>query len=211
MEYTSINGDEIYESEDEKAVFIIDNGTEKMVGSTAEMIRIIFIDDRKCIERTQIMSSKSLGNRKSITLLEKPSLRPISFSDYSEEIQTLKAKYENDRVHISRSDTEEIVNLTNSCYDTFSVELLMRTLPLELGYSLKLHCFNATLVSEVVVNISVIGSEEVLRCPGEYVEAWKVETYFDETLQYYWVDSVNKELLKQSSLIGEGQILEFRR
>ena len=211
MEYTGISGEVLFETEDKKAVYVIENGNEEKVGTTAEVIKIVRINGKEAIERTQTLNSDILGNRKSITLVDKYSLKPISFTDYSGEIITLRAAYDDQVVHITIPDKEETVKLVNNCFDTYSIELLLRALPLKLGYSLKLNCFNATLGLEVSVRINVIGSEKVLRDSKEYIDAWKVETYFGETLQYYWVDTFHNELLKQSSLIGEGLILEFRR
>jgi hypothetical protein len=211
VKYRKISGEVLSESEDEKAIYMIENGNEAMVGATTEIVKIVLLNDREAIERTQTLNSDVLGNRKSITLVDKSSFRPISFTDYSGDIQTLRATYDDNEVTITGSNKEEKVKLVNNCFDTFSVEVILRTLPLEPGYSLKINCFNATLGKEVAVNIRVLGSEQVLRYPDEYTDAWKVETYFGETLQYYWIDTLHKELLQQSSVIGEGLVLEFRR
>ncbi|MDX8342236.1 hypothetical protein [Rossellomorea sp. YZS02] len=108
-------------------------------------------------------------------------------------------------------NSKKTIKLHGDCVDTFSVELILRVLPLKSGYSLQLNGFNATLESEVDIHIQVVESERVKRGLDDFVDAWKVKTYFGETLQYYWIDPANKELLKQSSQIGDGLVLEFRR
>ncbi|WP_214769599.1 MULTISPECIES: hypothetical protein [unclassified Exiguobacterium] len=46
---------------------------------------------------------------------------------------------------------------------------------------------------------------------GEHLETLCVHVAFGERVQYYWIDPVKRELLKQSSQIADGISLEFRR
>ncbi|MCA1057649.1 hypothetical protein LCL96_01800 [Rossellomorea aquimaris] len=206
-----ISAETLVETEDEKGIYLIENGKEKRIGSTTEKIKFIRINGRDAIERAQTLNSEMLGNKKGITIMEKAAFKPISFTDYLNDSQQLKAEYGNEGVHITIEDNKNTIKLNGDYVDTFSVELILRVLPLKSGYSLQLDGFNATLESEVDIYIQVVELEQVKRGFEEFVDAWKVKTYFGETLQYYWIDPASKELLKQSSQIGEGLVLEFRR
>ncbi|KAA0563525.1 hypothetical protein F0342_11970 [Bacillus sp. CH30_1T] len=157
------------------------------------------------------MISDILGNRKGITIIEKSTFKPISFTDYLNGNQNVRAEYGYDDVHITIGDERKTIKLNGNCFDTFSVELILRVLPLKSGYSLRLNGFNATLESDVAIYIQVLELERVNRGLGDFVDAWKVKTNFGDTVQFYWVDTRRTELLKQSSEIGDGLILEFRR
>jgi hypothetical protein len=206
-----ISAEALVETKDVKDIYLIENGKETKVGSTTEKIRFVRINGRDAIERVQTLNSDVLGNRKGITIIEKTTFRPISFTDYVNGTQQVKAEYSDEGVHISIKDNEKSIKLNGDFVDTFSVELILRVLPLKSGYSLRLNGFNATLESEVDIHIQVVDSERVNRGFDDFVDAWKVKTYFGDTLQYYWIDSASKELLKQSSQIGDGLVLEFRR
>ncbi len=206
-----ISAEALVEIEDEKDIYLIENGREKKVGVTTEKIKFVRIDGREAIEREQTLNSDVLGDRKGITIMEKATCKPISFTDYSNGSHLVKAEYDEAGVHISIGNSKKTIKLHGDCVDTFSVELILRVLPLKSGYSLQLNGFNATLESEVDIHIQVVESERVKRGLDDFVVAWKVKTYYGETLQYYWIDPANKELLKQSSQIGDGLVLEFRR
>jgi hypothetical protein len=206
-----ISGASLSETGDEKDIYFIENGIETKVGSTTEKIKFVRINGQDAIERVQTLASDVLGNRKGITIIEKATCKPISFTDYVKGSQHVKAEYGDEGVHIVLENSEKTVKLNGDYVDTFSVELILRVLPLKSGYSLQLNGFNATLEAEVDIHIQVVESERVKRGFDEFIDAWKVKTYFGEILQYYWIDSDNKELLKQSSEIGDGLILEFRR
>lgn len=206
-----ISAEALVETEDVKDIYLIENGKEKKVGSTTEKVKFVRINGREAIERVQTLNSDIIGNRRSITVIEKATCKPISFTDYLNGSQHVKAEYGDEGVHIKIKDSEKTINLNGYYVDTFSVELILRVLPLKPGFSLQMNGFNATIESEVDIHIQVVESERVNRGFDEYVDVWKVKTYFGETLQYYWIDPANKELQKQSSRIGDGLVLEFRR
>ncbi|RIW30409.1 hypothetical protein D3H55_16885 [Bacillus salacetis] len=207
----TLSGEGLIETQDKKDIFIIENGLKKRVGFTTESLRFIHSDGRNAIERIQLLSSEVLGNRKGVTVVEKAAFQPISFTDYVDEIMNLKAEYKNGIVNITTEAGEVSRFDATGCFDSFSVELILRALPLEAGYSAAFKAFNATIKAVVEINLEVLQSEKIRKSKDELTDAWKVKTCFGETVQYYWVDPVNKELLKQSSDIGKGVILEFRR
>ena len=52
-----ISGALLSETEDEKDIYLIENGKEKKVGSTTEKIKFVRINGREAIEREQTLNS----------------------------------------------------------------------------------------------------------------------------------------------------------
>ncbi|TMU85043.1 hypothetical protein FGG79_14210 [Bacillus sp. BHET2] len=207
-----ISIEDLCEARDEKEVFLIEEGVERKVGETTEEIQFIEVDGKSAIKRVQTLTSDLLGNRKGVTVVERTSFKPISFTDYINNQIRMKAVYRDGEVHVVANDDLKIIKLkSDGCVDTFSIELVLRVIPFTSGFFMKLKGFNSTIESEIPIRIEVLELESIHKGEGIITDAWKVKTYFGDTLQYYWIDSEHKELLKQSSYIGEGRVLEFRR
>ncbi|MDX8342237.1 hypothetical protein [Rossellomorea sp. YZS02] len=61
-----ISAEALVETEDEKDIYLIENGREKKVGVTTEKIKFVRIDGREAIEREQTLNSDVLGDRKAL-------------------------------------------------------------------------------------------------------------------------------------------------
>ncbi|MGD6801835.1 hypothetical protein FZC79_15520 [Rossellomorea vietnamensis] len=207
----NLNGNLLTESFDEKEIFLIQNGKEHKAGTTTEKLKYIEVNGHKAIERVQTLSSPIIGNRKGVTVVDRHTLKPISFTDFVDGVQKHKALYKNDAVHITDDNNRESVQTLNHSFDTFSVEMILRVLPLKEGFSIEFQGFNPASASAVDIYVETAEMERVKRNSLEMANAWKVKTFYGETLQYYWIDNVQRELLKQSSDIGEGITMEFRR
>jgi hypothetical protein len=206
------NTQKLLEAKDSKDVFLIENGVEKKIGETTEEIRYIQVDGKLAILREQVLRSKVIGNRRGITIVERDSFKPISYTDYSGENPNIRALYMSGEVEVTTSTGVKIIQLEcDSCLDVFSIEMILRVVPLKSGYSMQCHAFNAILESEVDIYIEVQEKEAVHRGEGNYSNAWKIKVGFEDVIQYYWIDTEQKSLLKQSSQIGEEKQLEFKR
>jgi hypothetical protein len=170
------------------------------------------VDGKSAIYREQLLHSGVLGNRKGILVVEKDTFKPISFTDYSEETLNVRAEYRSGEVEVITNTGAKNIKLESDfCLDVFSIEMILRIIPLKIGYSIQCQAFNAILESKVDIYIEVLEKEAVQNGSGNYSVAWKVKVRFGDTVQLYWIDTDQKELLKQSSQIGEGKQLEFRR
>ncbi len=207
----NLDGNVLTESYDTKGIYLIQNGKEQQAGTTSEQLTFIEVNGQKAIERVQILSSHIIGHRKGVTIVDRQSLKPISFTDFVDGVQKHKAVYKNDVVHLTDEHNRKSVQAISNFYDTFSVELILRVLPLEESYSIGFQGFNPVSASAVDIYVETAGLERVKRNSAELVDAWKVKTFFGDTLQYYWIDTSHRELLKQSSEIGEGITMQFRR
>ncbi|MFD1019611.1 hypothetical protein [Thalassobacillus hwangdonensis] len=192
--FDNLDAEGLPETRDEKEVYLIENGIEQKVGVTFEELTIISIKDREVVRRKQTLTSELLGNREIIVLADRSTLLPISFENFMEGVKTIEFNYPTPPQH----------------FDTFSVELILRLLPLAYDYAVQLNSFNPVKQANQTIDIQVVDLEKVIRSTGETAKAWKVKVYFGDTLQYYWVDRTHKELLKQVSQIDETTTMEFR-
>lgn len=199
------------ESVDQKKVVLVEQGMENMIGMTEEKIKPITIHGRKVIKREQILDSKVMGNRQDITIVERESFKPVSYFSYTDDLQ-IEAMYQNHQVLIRKGTEKKTIQLNNQgCFDSFSVEMLLRILPLQTGHTFRLHAFHAHAEQEMMIQIEVEGKEEVTAGKNNLSTAWKVKTCFGTKPQYYWIDGMTREILKQAASVGKGVHLEFRR
>ncbi|MFD1738862.1 hypothetical protein ACFSCX_20315 [Bacillus salitolerans] len=200
------------ESQDRKDVILIKNGIVKNVGTTYEKISYLSNDGFEFIQREQVLTSDVLGDRKGITVVEKNSFKPISYTSYSNGKVDIKTIYFDEKVQITKKSQEKYIYLTDKeVFDSFSVEMILRVLPLEVGYMASLNAFKTPIESEIKITVEVVGKELINNGEDILLDSWKLKTYFGETFQYYWVSEKSKELLKQSSQIEDGVFLEFIR
>ncbi|MFZ3579228.1 hypothetical protein [Virgibacillus sp. DJP39] len=205
-----IQWDSMGESKDIKDVYLIENGIEKIVGTTTEVIKYLTLNGQQVIHREQVLTSDLLGDRKGITIVERNSFKPVSYSSYLDG-KEVKCVYKGDYVQIRNNTQEKSILLKDKhSFDSFSVEMILRILPLKLEYATSFNAFKTSIESEIKIQIQVVGKEPIGKGENICSESWKVKTYFGDTFQYYWISVESKKLIKQSSQIGEGLLLEFR-
>ncbi|MGG4547592.1 hypothetical protein ABER02_07360 [Rossellomorea marisflavi] len=125
--------------------------------------------------------------------------RPLSVEDSGGGV---RAVYAGDHVIIEREGGERRISLHHVPVDTFSVELLLRTLPLEGGYVQSFHAFNVLKEEEQLIEIHADEQPD---------GSFKVRVEFGAMTQWYWIRTDTRELLKQSSEPAPGLEMEFRR
>ncbi len=112
---------------------------------------------------------------------------------------------------ITRGNEQSVLPIRTKSVDLFSIELLLRVLPLAVDSTLSFSGFSAVSGREVPIQVNPLRNELLTTESGEHVETLCVHVTFGERIQYYWIDPVKRELLKQSSQIADGVSLEFRR
>ncbi|VXC27423.1 MutT/NUDIX family protein (modular protein) [Bacillus sp. 349Y] len=185
-------------SEDVKHVYLIEEGVERIIGETRE--RISFEEGGALLVREQTLISEEMGDRRTVTRLMAATNRPLSVEDTGG--GGVRAVYAGDHVMIERDGGEERVSLHHLPIDTFSVELLLRTLPLDGGYVRSFHAFNVHKGEEQLIEI---------HADEQASGSFKVRVEFGATTQWYWIRSDTGELLKQYSEPAPGLQVEFRR
>lgn len=201
----------LIEGQDEKLVYWIEQGESVQIGQTYETIRLEKTAHQSILVREQELVSEKIGNRTIRLTMDAESYAPLEFVEYQDGVQTVHALYRADEVVITRGHEKSVLSIHAETVDLFSIELLLRALPLTVDSTLSFNGFSAVTGREVPIQVHPLRHELLTTESGEQVETLCVHVTFGERIQYYWIDLVKRELLKQSSQIADGVSLEFRR
>lgn len=201
----------LIEGQDEKQVYWIEKGESVQIGQTYETIWLEKTSYQSILVREQELVSEKIGNRTIRLTMDAESYAPLEFVEYQEGVQTVHALYRTDEVVITRGNEQSVLPIRTKSVDLFSIELLLRVLPLAVDSTLSFSGFSAVSGREVPVQVQPLRYDLLMTESGEHVETLCVHVAFGERVQYYWIDPVKRELLKQSSQIADGISLEFRR
>lgn len=201
----------LIEGQDEKQVYWIEKGESVQIGQTYETIRLEKTSHQSILVREQELVSEKIGNRTIRLTIDAESHAPLEFVEYQAGVQTVHALYRADEVVITRGNEQSVLSIHTETVDLFSIKLLLRALPLTVDSTLSFNGFSAVSGREVPIQVHPLRNELLTTESGEHVETLCVHVTFGERIQYYWIDPVKRELLKQSSQIADGVSLEFRR
>jgi len=201
----------LIEGQDEKQVYWIEQGEAVQIGQTYETIRLEKTAHQSILVREQELVSEKIGNRTIRLTIDAEDCAPLEFVEYQAGVQTVHALYRADEVVITRGGAQSVLPIRTESVDLFSIELLLRALSLTVDSTLSFSGFSAVSGREVPVQVNPLRYDLLMTESGEHVETLCVHVAFGERVQYYWIDPVKRELLKQSSQIADGISLEFRR
>lgn len=201
----------LIEERDKKQVYWIEQGESVQIGQTYETIRFEKTAHQSILVREQELVSEKIGNRTIRLMIDAEDYAPLEFFEYQDGVQTVYASYGGDEVVITRGNEQSVLPIRTKSVDLFSIELLLRVLPLAVDSTLSFSGFSAVSGREVPVQVQPLRYDLLMTESGEHVETLCVHVTFGERIQYYWIDPVKRELLKQSSQIADGVSLEFRR
>ena len=201
----------LIEGQDEKQVYWIEQGESVQIGQTYETIRLEKTAHQSILVREQELVSEKIGNRTIRLTMDAESYAPLEFVEYQDDVQTVHALYRVDEVIITRDGAQSVLHIHTESVDLFSIELLLRALPITVDSTLSFNGFSAVSGREVPIRVNPLRNELLTTESGEHVKTLCVHVAFGERIQYYWIDPVKRELLKQSSQIADGVLLEFRR
>lgn len=199
---------------DTKRVVLTQAGIDRAAGTTTETIDTIEVDGRPALRRTQTLESDLLGQREATTVVARATFEPISHHD-AHAGQALSIRYDGMTVAgtLQRQDGRvEPIHLTlpRPVFDSHSVEMVLRVLPLTTGYSARLPAFHTNTMRVIWITLRVQGAETV-NAGGEEEDAWILQVDFGHAQQTYWIGQMSRELLKQSSVLEAGTTLTFIR
>lgn len=201
----------LIEGQDEKQVYWIEQGESVQIGQTYETIRVEKTAHQSILVREQELVSEKIGNRTIRLTMDAESYAPLEFVEYQDDAQTVHALYRADEVVITRGGAQSVLPIRTESVDLFSIELLLRALPLTVDSTLSFNGFSAVSGLAVPIQVRPLRHEFLMTESGKNIETLCVHVAFGERVQYYWIDPVKQELLKQSSQIADGISLEFRR
>jgi hypothetical protein len=208
----SIAWNSFSECSDLKKVVWIENGIQTVIGSTSEEVVVDKGKDLLYRKQELMFSNPNKPNRTVNLTVQLPTFEPLTCTDLGQ--RNVYLDYHSNVVEVAFEDEgiekTKKHSLEDGVFDLFSVELLLRLLPLEMGYKNEIKVFNHMVNDTVIVRLEVLGLEKIFDGERE-VDAWCVPVYIGGNLQTYWVSKDTKELLKQSVKIGDGVFFEFVR
>jgi hypothetical protein len=208
----SIAWNSFSECSDLKKVVWIENGIQTVIGSTSEEVVVDKGKDLLYRKQELMFSDPNKPNRTVNLTVQLPTFEPLTCTDLGQ--RNVYLDYHSNVVEVAFEDEgiekTKKHSLEDGVFDLFSVELLLRLLPLEMGYKNEIKVFNHMVNDTVIVRLEVLGLEKIFDGERE-VDAWCVPVYIGGNLQTYWVSKDTKELLKQSVKIGDGVFFEFVR
>jgi hypothetical protein len=201
-----------HECSDLKKVVWIENGSQTVIGSTIEEVVVDHAKDLLYRKQELKFSDPNKPNRTVSLTLQLPTFEPVTCTDMGPRNVYLDYHSNSVEVAFEEEGIRKTKNhsLEDGVFDLFSIELLLRLLPLEMGYENEVKAFNHMVNDSIIVRIEVIGIEKIFDGKLE-VDAWRVPVYMGESLQTYWVSKDSRELLKQSVKVGDGVFFEFVR
>lgn len=206
---SSVNWSLFNETEDKKIVLIREGNFVEQVGYTTEQIVLFQEKDKIFLKRTQLLRSDFLGNIEAITTLSRSTFLPIYHESFANG-KSLKADYRDNSVTVISSSTIEKA-LEQPVFENHSIEMVIRLLPLQLGYATTIAAFQPNKRKIINVRVHVLAKEAVKQSGMVMVEAWKLEVDFEGQIQYYWIGLKKKELLKQVTDISATKQMIFER
>ncbi len=132
------------------------------------------------------------------------------FEGFSKGVLGNKVKYEKDHIQIfidslGTKDTKEIP-INNFVYDSNQVDLLLRRLPLNEGYSTSLSTFNIATGNIIKVEVRVTGIETV-KVPAGTFECYCVELVMDSKMKVnFWISTDEKRYVAKYDLGAQGSV-----
>ncbi len=193
-----------------KTGYWIEKGESVQIGQTYETIRLEKTSHQSILVREQELVSEKIGNRTIRLTMNAESYAPLEFVEYQAGVQTVHALYRTDEVVITRGNEQSVLPIrkkvlicfqSNCCCEYYHWLLIRRSR----------YGFSAVSGREVPIQVQPLRNDLLMTESGEHLETLCVHVAFGERVQYYWIDPVKRELLKQSSQIADGVSLEFRR
>ncbi len=141
------------EGQDEKQVYWIEKGESVQIGQTYETIRLEKTSHQSILVREQELVSEKIGNRTIRLTMDAESYAPLEFVEYQAGVQTVHALYRADEVVITRGNEQSVLSIYAETVDLFSIELLLRALPLAVDSTLSFSGFSAVSGREVPIQV----------------------------------------------------------
>jgi len=204
---------------DEKRVYLEQGGQRRDIGRTTEEITIDRTGEAPVLTRVQRLESPELGAISVRLRLHAETFEPIELDavlpDATAGTRTIGLRYDGRRVAASASgpagDTvRTTVQLAQPAFDAYSIELILRLLPLREEYAARFPVYSQRSGLRWVT-ARVVGSERVSAGGGRTADAWVVETDFGDSPVRYWIGKFSPELLKQLSEVAPGMRITFER
>lgn len=189
-----------------KRVFLIEGGTTRTVGTTSEVLSIEMERGVPSLRRVQTLDSRELGMLRVEVLMSPSTLAPLR-SQSAGLLGASALAYHEGEVRGSIADvggsaTAVAHPLDRPVFDAYAVEVILRTLPLQVGYEVRIPAYVAPARAVVPV---------VARVEALDGGAWRVAADFGTLRSTYWIEAETRTFLRQDIPLSSGATLSFRR
>ena len=197
---------------DEKQIFLVEAGEREYIGMAYEEIVSIDISRQAGLRRSQVIKSNEIGHRQAATEVFRDTFQPHRHIDITDEYR-LNVVYQRGNVKGEmKCINGEIKNinqvLSPHIFDAHSIEMVLRMLPLEKGFSVNLPAFHGAKNVGMEVEVEVRGRENY-RTSTTDTDAWIVNTAWNDSRQVYWISVDESKILRQSTWVEDEVRLDF--
>jgi hypothetical protein len=194
---------------DRKRVLLTEGGRTRTVGTTSEVLSIETERGVSRLRRVQTLDSRELGMLRAEVLMSPSTFAPFR-SQSAGLLGDSTLAYHEGEVRGSVADRDGSATavahvLDRPVFDAYAVEVILRTLPLEMGYEIEIPAYVHRARGVVPVAVRV---ESLESCAEE--RAWRVAVDFGALRSTYWIGAESRLFLRQDIPLSSGATLSFR-
>ncbi len=193
---------------------MVENGETEPGYVQTEQVAFIVRDGRRLLRQTVAIERNGRTAVTDTTLYDAATLAPVSHVSHAPGRRTLQLHYWGNEVGgtmtPAEGEPEDIrVSLEQGAYDPSSYLLLVRALPLEEGYGVKLPVFSHEAREKHVMHVWVNGIESVQTGEDTWEDAYAVSITYEgsDARSTYWVAKDSRLMLKSEASWREGQVV----
>lgn len=213
--HASINPSSIDEYTSNYIVYLKSELNEReSIGSFSEQVQHIQLNDQKAfrIKKEYVVNGKE---HTQLSMLSASSLKPRYIISKSEDMiqlvnfdgKEIKGEIVLDGKSRKYTDASDV-----PYFDVQTSDLIMRSLPLDKGYSAMFWAYNADKLNSLdYQSISVIDEVKTKNNEQKWVDAWVVEKTDSDSTSVYTIDKSSRAILKVEMLLANGKTMVIER
>ena len=194
------------------------NGESQPGFKQTEEIAFVRRDDQHYLRQTVVVERDGEVMATDTTFYDAATLAPVRHASHSPRWRSLSLSYWGNKVAGTKTPaegeaTDIELTLDNQVYDPSSYLLLIRSLPLEVEYGVKIPIFNHEKLAASSMNVWVDGTEWVKTGEDQYEDAFVVSVSYEASdgTAKYWITKDTRLLLKTESSWGERSMTGWAR
>lgn len=191
-----------------KSIVIHKGTTTERTGTITETIDLIDALGVPAIRRGTFIDSNKLGEQRTLTVVAADGLRPLAYEAHLHGID-VSARYQDGRVTGVRKQGKRTqigsgLEIPADAFDIGSIELLLRAVALEDGWSARLNVADPLGGRVTRGALEVTGHETI-----DGKACWIVRSTVDKSSVDYWVSEDGSTLVRQSFSPEKGLRIDF--
>lgn len=194
-----------------RRVLLTENGKTRTVGTTFELLSIASERGVPSLRRVQTLDSRELGMLRVEVLMSPSTFAPLR-SQSAGLLGASTLAYVDGEVRGSVADpggsaTAVAHPLRQPVFDAYAVEVILRTLPFQVGYEVCIPAYVPRARDVVPVAVRVEALDEL----AADERAWRVAVDFGRLRSTYWIGAESRTVHRQDTPLSSGATLSFVR